>query len=113
MARKLVIAIVLLVLTLLSTTSFAGGYQRYVIYYSDSTFNTPVGKKFYPSFEECDPPYDIYHETGSTTLYIYRQTRDICGTQGVSASCAIGNTYVSCPSGLNWQEDWESFGTEW
>ncbi|HEX2060396.1 MAG TPA: hypothetical protein VHK90_06620 [Thermoanaerobaculia bacterium] len=113
MTRKLLIALVLLFATLLPTVSDAGGYQRYVIYYSDSTFTTPVGKKFYPSTEGCDAPYDSFHSTGSVTSYVYTQFRDVCGTQGGSVLCNVDGTYVSCPSGMDWVSDWWSLGDEW
>jgi hypothetical protein len=58
MSRKITITLVLLFTTLFSTTSYGAGYQKYFIYYSDSTFTTPVGKRFMASTEECDPPYD-------------------------------------------------------
>ncbi|HEU4887241.1 MAG TPA: hypothetical protein VFV49_05095 [Thermoanaerobaculia bacterium] len=113
MNRKIMIAAVLLFASLFATTSDAGGYQRWVIYYSDSTFSTPVGKKFQPSSEQCDPPYDVLHQTGSTTIYRYVQVRDVCGTIGEGATCDINGTYVSCPAGLDWVEDWGALGQDW
>ena len=113
MTRKLMIAAILLFATLLPATAGAGGYQRYLIYYSDSTFTTPVGKTFYPSSEGCDPPYDAYHTTGTVTVYVYRQYRDICGTVGGGVTCTDNGTNVSCPSGMDWVEDWNSLGDEW
>ena len=112
MTRKFLIAAALLFATLLPTKSDAGGYQRYIIYYSDSSFSTPVGKKFYPSSEGCDAPYDEYHQTGSVTTNVYHQTRDICGTQGGGVTCTVNGTPVSCP-GLDWVDDWWSLGSEW
>jgi len=111
--KRLVIMAVIFIASLMPTTSNAGGYQRYIIYYSDSTFSTPVGKVFYPSSEPCDPPYDSYHATGSVTTYVYRQVRDICGTTGAGATCSVDGTSVSCPSGMDWVEDWWSLGDEW
>jgi hypothetical protein len=46
------------------------------------------------------------------TNYVYLQTRDICGTQSVLASCQVNGTYVPCP-GIDWVEDWWSLGDDW
>ncbi|HEV7766953.1 MAG TPA: hypothetical protein VGQ76_18280 [Thermoanaerobaculia bacterium] len=113
MQRKVVIVAALLFATLLSTKSYAGGYQRWNIYYSDATFTTPVGKKFFPSNEGCDPPYDDVQLTGTQTVYHYSQSRDVCGTQGGSVFCWVNLTAVSCPSGLDWVDDWWSLGLDW
>jgi hypothetical protein len=114
MKRKTAVALlVLLLASLAPTPADAGGYQRYVMYYSDSSFTTPVGKKFYPSSEGCDPPYDSFHQTGSVTVYEYVQFRDVCGTEGGGATCKDNGTNVTCPGGLDWVEDWWSLGDEW
>jgi len=110
--RKLAIAVVLLFVSFLPTTSKAGGQQHYVVYYSDSTFTTPVGKKFIPSTEGCDAPYDEYHETGTETVYIYRQLRDVCGSQGGIVYCTSNGSQVTCPSNV-WPDDWWSLGEDW
>jgi hypothetical protein len=113
MSRMIVIVAALLFATLLSTNTYAGGYQRWNIYYSDATFTVPVGKKFFPSNEGCDPPYDDVHSTGTETIYHYQQPRDICGTVGEGAYCRVDGVLVSCPSGMDWSADWWSLGMDW
>lgn len=115
MKRNIMIAAVLLFASLFAITSDAGQYQHWVIYYSDSSFTTPVGKKFQPNDEFCDAPYDYLHQTGSITIYRYVQTRYECGEQSAWTSCDVNGTFVTCPSRLasEWANDWWSLGEDW
>lgn len=113
MKRKFLIAAVLLFANFFATTSEAGVHQHWVIYYSDSTFSTPVGKKFQPSNEFCDSPYDVLHQTGTTTIYRYIHLRDECGQESYTETCDVNGSYLNCPSGLDWEQDWAALGQGW
>jgi hypothetical protein len=111
MKRKIMIAAVLLFASLAATISYAFGTQKYIIYYAESSFSTPVGKKFIPSGDDCNEPYDTLHSTGSVTSYVYTQYRSSCGGGSAWATCQVNGTTISCPP-TSWVEDWWSLGNE-
>lgn len=94
-ARRIAIVLVVVSLLTFAVAAYAGFFSRHVYYFSDATFTTVVGQRYYPDADDECP--DDYWQTGTVTNYRATYSWDDCDTVFVSAVCVSNGSYVTCP----------------